>query len=100
MPKHFDRDTKILNCVIGANSEFGELADIVKKWHFQGHELDKEKALDELSDVMWYIVNLATALDISMENVLEHNINKLAKRYGAEFSTEKSIKRADVNGED
>lgn len=99
MPKHFDKDIKILNCVIGANSEFGELSDIVKKWYFQGEELDKKKATLELGDCLWYICNLATALDISMENVLELNINKLLTRYPNGFSTEDSVNRVDINGE-
>lgn len=44
-----DEDGSLLiNGVMGLNGEAGECIDIVKKWMFQGHELEREKLIDEL----------------------------------------------------
>lgn len=84
------------NAIMGLCGEVGECADIVKKHHFQGHDLDNEKLKDELSDVCWYVALLATALGVSLENVMLHNIEKLKKRYPDGFSKERSINRSEA----
>lgn len=81
------------NAIMGLCGEVGECADIVKKHHFQGHELDREKLIDEASDVCWYIALLATALDTTLEDIMLHNVEKLKKRYPQGFSKERSIHR-------
>lgn len=43
----------ILNGVLGLGGESGECEDLVKKYLFQGHNLDKEKLAKELGDVAW-----------------------------------------------
>ena len=64
----------ILNGALGLNGEAGEVADILKKHLFQGHELDKEKLIDELGDVCWYIAILAKGLNVELDEVLLHNV--------------------------
>ena len=81
------------NAIMGLCGEVGECADIVKKHHFQGHELDHEKLKDELSDVCWYVALLATALDLTLEEVMIHNVEKLKKRYPDGFDKARSINR-------
>ena len=81
------------NAIMGLCGEVGECADIVKKHHFQGHELDHEKLKDELSDVCWYVALLATALDLTLEEVMIHNVDKLKKRYPDGFDKARSINR-------
>lgn len=81
------------NAIMGLCGEVGECADIVKKHHFQGHELDHEKLKDELSDVCWYVALLATALDLTLEEVMLHNVEKLKKRYPDGFDKARSINR-------
>ena len=87
---------QLANMVIGANCEFSEAGDSLKKYLFQGHELDKKHIEEELGDTMFYICNLATLLDINMEDVLEKNIEKLNKRYKNGFSYKASIDRIDT----
>ena len=70
-----------------------EAIDIVKKHLAQGHELDKEKLIKELGDIAWYLAETAYALDVSLEEVLSLNIEKLKKRYPEGFDSEKSINR-------
>ena len=83
----------LLNSVMGLCGEAGEVIDHVKKWHAQGHELDREMMKKELGDVCWYIAECATALDLTLEEIMEGNIRKLKKRYPDGFETEKSVKR-------
>ena len=83
----------LLNGVMGLCGEAGEAIDIVKKHLHQGHELDKDKLTKELGDIAWYLAETATALDVSLEDVLAGNIEKLRSRYPEGFSTERSVNR-------
>ena len=83
----------LINSVMGLCGESGEAIDIVKKWLAQGHELDKERLAKELGDIAWYLAEAATALDISLEEILQANIDKLKKRYPDGFESQKSIAR-------
>lgn len=91
-----NKDEILINSVMGLCGESGEAIDIVKKWFAHGHELDREHLKKELGDIAWYLAEAATALDISLESVLEANIEKLKKRYPEGFETTRSIERADA----
>ena len=86
----------LINGVMGLCGESGEAIDIVKKWLAQGHELDKEKLAKELGDIAWYLAETATALDLSLEDVFEANIEKLKKRYPEGFDPQRSIHREET----
>ncbi len=88
-----DKKDVLINGVMGLCGESGEVIDIVKKHLAQGHELDKEKIVKELGDVAWYMAEIATVLDVELEDVLVQNIEKLKKRYPEGFSVEKSVNR-------
>ena len=88
-----DKKDVLINGVMGLCGESGEVIDIVKKHLAQGHELDKEKIIKELGDVAWYMAEIATVLEVELEDVLVQNIEKLKKRYPEGFSTEKSVHR-------
>ena len=90
-----DKKDVLINSVMGLCGESGEAIDIVKKWLAQGHELDRERLAKELGDIAWYLAEAATALDISLEEILQGNIDKLKKRYPDGFDTQKSIIRLD-----
>lgn len=90
-------EDKLLNGLMGLNGEGGEAIDIMKKHLFQYHPLDKTKIIDELGDVLWYIVEACTGLGITMEELAAHNIKKLQKRYPEGFEADKSINRNDSN---
>ena len=74
---------------VGLAAESGEFLEIVKKMVFQGKpwsDSNREHLLIELGDVMWYVAQACMALDISFDEVVETNVNKLKKRYpGGEF---------------
>lgn len=88
-----DSDKLLLNGVMGLNGESGECIDVLKKYLFQGHELDEEKLMDELSDVMWYAAITATGLGVTLDEVMEHNVEKLKNRYPDGFDKDRSIHR-------
>ena len=77
---------RLLTAAVGISAEGGEFMEIVKKIIFQGKPWD-EANIDhlkiELGDVMWYVAQACMALDISLEEVLDRNIDKLSKRYPA-----------------
>lgn len=89
-----DNKDVLINGVMGLCGESGEVIDIVKKWLAQGHQLDKERMKSELGDVAWYLAETATALDVSLEQIFQANLDKLHKRYPQGFSTEDSVNRA------
>ena len=91
-----DKKDVLINGVMGLCGESGEAIDIVKKHLAQGHELDREKLIKELGDIAWYLAETATVLDVTLEEVLTRNIEKLKKRYPEGFDTERSLHRADA----
>ena len=84
---------KIENGLMGLNGEAGECIDILKKYRFQGHDLDRNKLLDELGDVLWYVAETASGLEMTLEDIAWHNIEKLKKRYPDGFDSERSQHR-------
>lgn len=87
------RKDVLLNGVMGLCGESGEVIDIVKKHLHQGHQLDREALKKELGDIAWYLAETAWVLDLSLEEILQGNINKLKDRYPEGFDSEKSINR-------
>ena len=84
----------ITNGVLGLAGEAGECCDIVKKYKYQGHDLDKDHLKDELGDVLWYIAETASGLGITLEEVAQYNLDKLHKRYhGSKFNKKDSLNR-------
>lgn len=79
------------NAVAGLTGEAGEIGDLWKKLKFHGKELseeNKQKLIDELSDVCWYTMQAAIALDVDMGEVIKHNEAKLKARHPNGFSSE------------
>ena len=84
---------RILTASIGMSSEAGEFSDIIKKIVFQGKEVNEETIRHlklELGDVMWYISQACMALNVSLEEVIRMNIEKLEKRYPGGFEAIRS----------
>ena len=72
---------RLLTSVLGLNGEAGECADLVKKHIYHGKPLDKEELTLEMSDVMWYMAFLCNTLEITIQDVINKNVEKLQKRY-------------------
>lgn len=80
------------HAVFGLASEAGEVAGILQK-EYQGHEVDREHVKKELGDCMWMIAEACTAFGISLDDVMQTNINKLKSRYPEGFTAERSLHR-------
>ena len=69
---------------LGLCGESGEVAEKIKKImrDNEGAVSDQHKAeiLKELGDVLWYLSNLASELDLDLADVAEQNIRKLFSR--------------------
>ncbi|MDY3870293.1 MAG: nucleoside triphosphate pyrophosphohydrolase family protein [Clostridiaceae bacterium] len=83
----------LINGVMGLCGESGEAIDIVKKHLAQGHPLDREGLIKELGDVAWYLAETAYALDVSLDEVFQRNIDKLKARYPEGFDASRSVER-------
>ena len=83
----------LLNSALGLCGESGEVADLLKKYHFQGHDLDVEHIAKELGDVAWYLAVGAYAIGYDLETILQMNVDKLKARYPNGFSTDRSLHR-------
>lgn len=88
-----DTEQSLINGGLGLTGEAGEVADIIKKHIFHGHELNIDELKKELGDVMWYIACCATAIDVDLNEIAEGNIEKLKKRYPDGFKEEHSRNR-------
>jgi NTP pyrophosphatase (non-canonical NTP hydrolase) len=77
--------------VHGLTEEAGEVAGVMKRFHrgdekyqdrtYELSPFAKDKLLDEIGDVLWYIAMIADELETTLEDVALRNINKLADRH-------------------
>jgi NTP pyrophosphatase (non-canonical NTP hydrolase) len=97
---NLDHDEALALCGLGLTGEAGEIADIIKKIVFHGHDFDENQRhnfLEEAGDLAWYLAYLCRTLGSNFEEIFQMNIDKLAKRYPDGFSREASIARRDVS---
>lgn len=83
---------------LGLAGEAGEVADIVKKVVFHRHDYNREKLVDELGDVMWYVAAICSTMNIPLSEVLDRNVAKLRQRYEKSYNSEESKLRRDIYG--
>lgn len=78
---------------LGAAGEAGEVADLIKKHLYHGHQLDRNKLVKELGDVLWYITSTCHLIEADLNEIMFENKKKLDERYPNGFDKEKSINR-------
>lgn len=83
----------IMNGALGLCGEAGEVADLIKKATFQGHNLDTEHIAEELGDVAWYLAITASAIGKNLDEIFSANVDKLRKRYPEGFDADRSVHR-------
>lgn len=88
-----DKGGMMNHAVFGLCSEAGEVAGLFQKV-YQGHELDPEHLKKELGDCLWMIAEACTAMNWTMEDVMQLNIDKLRARFPEGFDPERSLHRA------
>ena len=89
---------RLTTAAVGISAEGGEFMEIVKKMVFQGKPWNvdnREHLIIELGDVLWYVAQACMALEVSFDDVVATNVEKLKKRYpGGEFDVYHSENRA------
>ncbi len=77
-------DHPIVYPTMGLANEAGEVAGKVKKiFRDKGGQIgpeDREALKQELGDVLWYLAQICTELDLTLEEVAEANLEKLFSR--------------------
>jgi NTP pyrophosphatase (non-canonical NTP hydrolase) len=88
---------RLLTAAVGMSAEAGEFTEIVKKIVFQGKPVNEENMWHmkrELGDIMWYVAQACMGLNISLDEIIEMNVEKLVTRYpGGEFDVHYSENR-------
>ena len=78
------KTSHLLTAALGLTGEAGEFADHVKKIFFHGKAYDddrREAMILELGDIMWYVMQACEALEVSLEEVVYDNVDKLSERH-------------------
>ena len=88
---------RLMTAAVGVCAEGGEFMEIVKKMAFQGKPYNEDNIFHmkrELGDIMWYLAQACMALDVTFEELVEMNVDKLKARYpGGEFDVHYSENR-------
>ena len=87
---------ELLHAAIGISTEAGEILDAFKKHLIYGQPLDRVNISEEIGDVMWYIAIMTRYLrndGISLQDILNSNINKLKVRFPDKFTSEDALNR-------
>ena len=75
---------RLLTAAVGMSAEAGEFTEVVKKIIFQGKPVTEENMFHlkrELGDIMWYVAQACIGMNISIDEILQMNVDKLADRY-------------------
>lgn len=86
-------DNLMDEAVLGLGGEIGEVLNEWRKERYQGHPRNLRHLVEELGDVLCYLMVAAKALDVSLEYLMFENIKKKLKRYPNGFDPIKSQKR-------
>ncbi len=86
----------LMHMAIGVSGEAGELLDAVKKSSIYQKTIDRENVIEELGDIEFYLEGLRQGLNITREETIIANKDKLSKRYeGFHYSNKAAQDRAD-----
>lgn len=81
---YWDHGHNLVYPTLGLAGESGEVAEKIKKvLRDQGGKVTEEnrtEIMKELGDVLWYVSQLASELNMSLEEVAAENIQKLYSR--------------------
>ena len=74
---------RLLTAAVGMSAEAGEFTEIIKKIIFQGKPVNEENLFHlkrELGDIMWYVAQACIGLNISLDEVMEMNVEGKRER--------------------
>jgi NTP pyrophosphatase (non-canonical NTP hydrolase) len=89
--------THLVTAAFGMSAEAGEFTEVVKKMILQGKPYNDDnlfKLRRELGDLVWYMAQACIALNMSFDEVIQMNFEKLSARYpDGTFDVERSENR-------
>lgn len=93
MSERCGKQSRLVHYLLGIGTEAGELQDQLKKHLAYGKPFDEVNIKEELGDLMWYVARTCDTLGLTLEEVMEVNINKLKARYGDKFTAYAALNR-------
>lgn len=93
--KNLNPRERIIRAAFGLVGETGEVIDAQKKILWYGHDFDRAKTVEEISDCLWYLAELCSAWGISLDEVAQTNVAKLQARYPVAFDEQRSRMRVE-----
>jgi len=84
----YPKDVGVMYCALGLSGESGEVAEKIKKLIRDTNYLEERDYSDdfkkglkkELGDVIWYVTALASEFNLTLEEILQSNYEKLIAR--------------------
>lgn len=99
LPKIADRltDPEIMNLwnLTGLIGEASEVARVIYESICDQTPVDRVALVKEIGDVLWYVAALCTKNGITLEDAMQGNIEKLARRYPQGYSSEAAAAKTD-----
>ncbi len=80
-PPALDEPATLMHAAVGIAGEAGELLDAVKKLWVYNKPLDRDNLVEELGDLFFYFVKAMNMNEITFDEVIRKNQEKLRKRY-------------------
>jgi NTP pyrophosphatase (non-canonical NTP hydrolase) len=79
-----DNDRALMVPLLGLAGEAGSLLSEFKKWMRQGeiYRPFPHQVSEEIGDILWYISNIASKMDLDLEEIARENLAKLEDRWG------------------
>lgn len=81
-----DTAGRLLDPACGLAEEAGEVLALVRKHVLAGRPLDRARLAEELGDALWCLAATADAAGLSLAEVADGNLAKLAARHPDGFS--------------
>jgi len=79
-----DKDNNFVYPTLGLTGEAGEVSEKIKKVLRDDNgvvdDLKRQEIKKELGDVLWYLSQIATELDLSLDDVATFNVEKINSR--------------------
>lgn len=95
-----DTESCLAHAAIGLAGEGGEVLDCMKRNFIYGKELNVENLIEELGDTIFYVRQILNMLNMDLDDIMAHNMEKLMKRYPeGEYSNFHANARLDKEGE-
>ncbi len=90
-----DKVGQLVHATMGVAGESGELVDAVKKHWIYGKELDRHNVREECGDLLFYIAKILRLTGWTMQQAIDHNMEKLNARYPVGYTDQHAIDRLD-----